>query len=107
MKPRLLIAGALLAAGACHAQTVPTAASDHWSRPAPAATVKYDDASPLKPESDSGSHFKFKERRSARPMRNDAMDAAGKAPVMGGNRIGRDGRPTVNCVATPMDPLCR
>jgi len=107
MPLRLLFATALLAAGALHAQTTPTAASDRWSQPAPASTVKYDDASPLRPESGSDSHFKFKEPRTSRPMRNDAMEAAGKAPVMGGNQIGRDGRPTVNCAATPMDPSCR
>ena len=107
MTLRLLFASALLAAGAVHAQTTPTAASDRWSQPAPASTAKYEDANPLKPKSDSDNHFKFKERRGATPMRNDAMEAAGKAPVMGGNQLGRDGRPTVNCAATPMDPACR
>jgi len=107
MNPRLLLASALLAATAVHAQTRPVGANDRWSPPAPASTVTYDDAGSLKPASDAGSHFKFKERRPARLMRNDAMEAAGKAPVMGGNQLGRDGRPTVNCAATPMDPSCR
>ncbi|MDE1963100.1 MAG: hypothetical protein KGI42_04215 [Xanthomonadaceae bacterium] len=107
MNPLLLFAAALLAAGAAYAQTAPTAPSDAWSRPAPASTATYDDAHPLKPEPDAASPFKFKARRSARPLRNDAMEAAGKSPVMGGNQIGRDGRPTVNCAATPMDPSCR
>lgn len=107
MNLRLPLAAALLAVGALHAQTAPTAPSDRWSQPAPASSVKFDDAGPLKAESESASHFKFKERRNARPTRNDAMDAAGKASVMGGNQIGRDGRPTVNCAATPMDPSCR
>jgi hypothetical protein len=93
------------------AQNAP-AASDSWSRPAPASSVaaqpSYGNGSGLRESAgSSGSHFKFKEKRDARPQTNAALEATGKAAVMGGNEIGRDGRPTVSCAQTLMDPACR
>lgn len=93
------------------AQNAPVA-SDSWSRPAPASSAaaqpSYGNGSGLRESSGTdGSHFKFKEKRDARPQPNAALEASGKAPVMGGNEMGRDGRPTVSCAATPMDPACR
>lgn len=110
MRP-LFVACILAASGAVSAQNAPTptaAASDSWNRPATAgsAAASYRDGSTLKAAA-SESHFKFKEPRDAHPQRNAALEASGKAPVAGGNEIGRDGRPTVSCAQTPMDPACR
>lgn len=102
----------LLVSASAFAQAAPVA-SDGWIRPAAASSAaaqpSYGNGSGLRESSDSsaGSHFKFKERRDAHPQRNAALEASGKAPVMGGNQMGRDGRPTVSCAQTPMDPACR
>lgn len=113
MPMRLLFVGLLIvAAGGTEAlaQSAP-AASDSWSRPASAGSVaarpSYGNGAGLRESSGTdGSHFKFKEKRDARPQPNAALEASGKAPVMGGNEMGRDGRPTVSCARTPMDPAC-
>ncbi|HET6431748.1 hypothetical protein [Dyella sp.] len=106
------IACVLAASSTAFAQSVPAPAanpSDRWSPPPPAAassaSADYRDGAGLKPAAPS--HFKFKESRDPHPQRNAAREASGKAAVMGGNEIGRDGRPTVNCPQTPMDPACR
>jgi hypothetical protein len=109
MRP-LFIACLLAASAAAFAQSASTptaAASDSWNRPATAGSVaaSYRDGSTLKATA-SKSHFKFKESRDTHPQRNAALEASGKAPVAGGNEIGRDGRPTVSCAQTPMDPAC-
>ena len=114
MSMRLLFVSLLVivAAGVdASAQTAP-AASDSWSRPASASSAaaqpSYGNGSGLRESAgSSGSHFKFKEKRDARPQTNAALEATGKAGVMGGNEVGRDGRPTVSCAQTPMDPACR
>ena len=111
MMRTFVLALTLTASGAVFAQTTSTptqAASDSWSRPAASASAaaSYRDGSELKTAAPE-SHFKFKEQRDTHPQRNAALEAAGKAPVMGGNEIGRDGRPTVSCAQTPMDPACR
>lgn len=112
MSMRPLFASLLLLITApAFAQTAP-AASDRWSRPAAASSAaaqpSYGNGSGLHESSDraSGSHFKFKEKRDMHPQPNAALEASGKAPVMGGNAMGRDGRPTVSCAQTPMDPAC-
>lgn len=101
----------LLAGGLAQAQSA-APASDAWSRPAPAASA----ASPAHPgygqppgsgESQRQVHFKFKERSSTPPRPNAALEASGKAGVGGGSTLDRNGRPTVNCMQTPMDPACR
>ncbi len=102
----------IVAAGVdASAQTAPVA-SDSWSRPAPASSTaprpSYGNGSGLRESAgSSGSPFTFKEKRDVRPRPNAALEAAGKAPVMGGYEMGRDGRPTVSCARTPMDPACR
>ncbi|HEX5304945.1 MAG TPA: hypothetical protein VFW82_02540 [Dyella sp.] len=115
MPMRLIFVALLITAAAgaeAAAQSAP-AASDSWNRPAAAASSaakpSYGNGSGLRESSDShtASHFKFKEKRDARPQPNAALEASGKAPVMGGNAMGRDGRPTVSCAQTPMDPACR
>jgi hypothetical protein len=105
----LLITAAV--AGEAVAQTAP-AASDSWSRPASASSAaaqpSYGNGAGLRESAGSdGGHFKFKEKRDAHPQPNAALEASGKAGVMGGSEIGRDGRPTVSCARTPMDPACR
>ena len=112
MSKRLLLVPLLViaAAGADVSAQTAAAASDSWNRPASASSTapSYGNGSGLRDDSGrSGSHFKFKEQRDARPQRNAALEATGKAGVMGGNEIGRDGRPTVSCAQTPMDPACR
>ena len=112
MSKRLLLVPLLVIAAAGTDVSAQTAAagSDSWSRPASASSTapSYGNGSGLRDESGrSGSHFKFKEQRDARPQRNAALEATGKAGVMGGNQVGRDGRPTVSCAQTPMDPACR
>ena len=107
----LLMTAAVAAAADAGAQTAPVA-SDSWSRPASASSAgshpSYGNGPERHESSDSsGSHFKFKEKRDARPQTNAALEATGKAGVMGGNEVGRDGRPTVSCAQTPMDPACR
>ncbi|MGA0586862.1 hypothetical protein ACO2Q2_07000 [Dyella sp. KRB-257] len=110
MSKRLLSVPLLIIAAAGADVSAQTAASDSWSRPASASSTapSYGSGSGLRDASGgSDSHFKFKEQRDARPQRNAALEASGKAPVMGGNELGRDGRPTVSCARTPMDPACR
>lgn len=112
MSKRMLLVPLLVivAAGAPVSAQTATAASDSWSRPASASSTapSYGNGSGLHDAAGSSdSHFKFKEQRDARPQRNAALEATGKAGVMGGNEIGRDGRPTVSCAQTPMDPACR
>ncbi len=114
MSMRLWFVSLLLiaASGADASGQTATPASDSWSRPAAAssaaAQTSYGNATGLRDTSgDGGSHFKFKQKRDAQPQRNAALEATGKAGVMGGNEIGRDGRPTVSCAQTPMDPACR
>jgi hypothetical protein len=116
MSMRLLLPLLVLSAGAAQAQSVPTAppaASDSWSRPAASASAAQaygdDHAHPLRTDegSSSGSHFKFKDRKSYEPARNAALEASGKAGVGMGTQMDRNGRPAVNCAQTPMDPSCR
>ncbi|PWK88715.1 hypothetical protein [Fulvimonas soli] len=105
----LLPIAALLPAFAI-AQSAPPAggASDSWSRPASAASTSYAGDPAHRLAGDGDSHFKFKERRNPAqaPRTNAAQQQSGKAPVGGGMEMGRDGRPTVNCASTPMDPSC-
>ena len=106
MSRRLLLLASLLALGAAHAQSVPAPqASDSWNRPAPASTTGYRDAAPTSAHT-SASHFKFKERSPAELPGNAAQEHSGKARVGGMGEMDRDGRPAVNCPATPMDPAC-
>lgn len=112
LRPVLMMAG-LLATGAVLAQTAPAAklppGSDSWGHaPARASSAPgaYADA-PRTDRTQAASHFQFKTSEPAHPMRNEALEQSGKAPVMGGAQLGRDGRPTVSCVSTPMDPACR
>lgn len=116
MSMRLLLPLLVLSAGVAQAQSVPTAppaASDSWSRPAASASAAQaygdDHAHPLRTDegSSSGSHFKFKDRKSYEPARNAALEASGKAGVGMGTQMDRNGRPAVNCAQTPMDPSCR
>lgn len=112
MHSTVLFAFAFAFAGAAWAQSAPQATlppgSDSWSKPAAASTAANAyGASTTSHKDGENSHFKFKESRQAKPERNAALEAAGKAPVMGGGQMGRDGRPTVSCAATPMDPACR
>lgn len=93
------------------AQNAPVA-SDSWSRPGSVSSVaaqpSYGNGSGLRQSSgNDGGHFKFKKKRDAHQQPNAALEASGKAGVMGGNEMGRDGRPTVSCARTPMDPACR
>ena len=88
--------------------SAPSGAGDDWQRPAPASTTTYANT-PTATHEDDGSHFKFRPPRHVelpQPPANEAQRQSGKAPV-GGALIGRDGRPAVNCAATPMDPACR
>lgn len=97
---------ALLVTGVVQAQSVPAPqASDSWSRPAPAATTSYRDPAPISSHPPA-SHFKFKERGPAGLPENAAQEHSGKARVGGMGEVGRDGRPAVDCPATPMDPAC-
>jgi hypothetical protein len=116
MSMRSLLPLLILVAGAVQAQSVPSAppaASDSWSRPAAPASAAQaygdDHAHPLRTDegSSSGSHFKFKDRKSYEPARNAALEASGKAGVGMGTQMDRNGRPAVNCAQTPMDPSCR
>ncbi|MDI3263054.1 MAG: hypothetical protein QJR11_09640 [Fulvimonas sp.] len=87
----------------------PSGTGDAWQRPAPASTVTYATMPTTAPDTGAGTRFKFREPHHAelpQPPANEAQRQSGKAPV-GGALIGRDGRPAVNCAATPMDPACR
>lgn len=107
MVRRLFLLASLLAAGAAQAQSIPAPqASDSWSRPAPTSTTGYRDAAPTSSSSAPVSHFKFKERRPAELPGNAAQEHSGKARIGGMGEMGRDGRPAVDCPATPMDPAC-
>jgi hypothetical protein len=104
--PAFLLAS-LLAAAAAQAQTVPPA-SDSWTTPASASTASYRSGGldPAAPQP-SGSHFKFKERRSPVALPgNAAQEHSGRAAVGGMGSMDRNGRPAVNCPQTPMDPAC-
>lgn len=111
MSMRVLWVMALMSvASAAMAQRVPaTTVGDRWS-PAPVAAASTAplgrSAVALPGDEGPASHFKFKTRRDYRPIRNAAQEQSGKASVMGGGQIGPDGRPSVNCAATPMDPAC-
>lgn len=104
-----LLLAALLVATAAQAQSTPPVprASDSWSQPAPAATVGYREAALPKTTDTSRSHFKFKDRRSyTPPSANAAQQHSGNAAVGSMGTMDRNGRPAVNCPATPMDPAC-
>ncbi len=97
---------AALAPGLASAQ-----ASDSWSRPAAAASAAPYASGPMRSRGEDHSVFKFKDGRStpAAPATNQAVQASGKAGVLGSSFASpqADGRPAVNCAATPMDPACR
>lgn len=109
----LLIVPAFFLVGGALAQTTPVTklppGSDSWSRLPASSSSSADAREGVAQTHKDGenSHFKFKERREPRPDRNAALESSGKAPVMGGSQMGRDGRPGVSCVSTPMDPACR
>lgn len=112
MSCRLLLSVSLiLYAGAALSQSAPVTTlppgSDSWSHAPAAASSAYQAGGEDGYTASNGqaSHFKFKQRREARPDRNAALEQSGKAPVMG--QMGRDGRPPVDCPRTPMDPACR
>lgn len=106
MARRFVLLGCLLVAGAVQAQSVPSPQpSDSWNRPAPASTAGYHEAVPAGGRS-SASHFTFKQRAAVGLPGNAAQEQSGKAKVGGMGEIGRDGRPAVDCPATPMDPAC-
>ena len=106
MLRRSLSIAALLVAGVVQAQSVPAPqASDSWSRPAPATTTSYRDPAPVGSHPPA-SHFKFKEGGPSTLPGNAAQEQSGKARVGGMGEMDRDGRPAVNCPATPMDPAC-
>lgn len=109
----LLIVSALLLAGSALAQTTPVTqlppGSDSWNKPpaSSSASVAGSEGVAQTHKDDENSHFKFKQRREPTPDRNAALEHSGKAPVMSDNQMGRDGRPGISCVNTPMDPACR
>jgi hypothetical protein len=106
MLRRSLFVAFVLVGGAAQAQSVPAPqASDSWNRPAPATTTGYRDAAPVSSHPPA-SHFKFKERGPSVLPGNAAQEQSGKARVGGMGEVDRDGRPAVNCPATPMDPAC-
>lgn len=83
---------------AAQAQSVPPAArtSDRWNPSAPTTA-----------SSAHAPHFKFKQPHGyTRPPSNAAQEQSGKASVMNTGAIDRNGRPTVDCPQTPMDPAC-
>jgi hypothetical protein len=109
MRISIVVLASLLVAAATHAQSVPSAsrASDSWDAPAPASTASYRDATALPGSSAKSSPFKFKERRSYVPERdNAALEHSGKAAVGTMGTLDRSGRPAVSCPQTPMDPAC-
>jgi len=100
---------AWLSAFAMAQGTPPAGGGDSWQRPASASTATYANTPTTTSDASDGAHFKFREPRRAelpQPPSNEAQRQSGKAPV-GGALFGRDGRPAVNCAATPMDQACR
>jgi opacity protein-like surface antigen len=101
----VLIASVLLAlaAQAASAQSA-TQASDSWSKPASASTVKYGDSNRASDQQQNG-HFKFKDNRphvtdTARPDPNRPK-AINDNSVFGDNE-----RPAANCAADPRNSKC-
>lgn len=106
MRTPAFMFASLLVAGAVQAQSVPQA-SDSWNTPAPASTAGYRAGGVDPAQRESSSHFKFKERRN--PMElpgNAAQEHSGRAAVGGVGSVDRNGRPSVSCPQTPMDPAC-
>lgn len=110
--PAVLLVGLTLFAGSALAQSAPPPApppssslSDSWAaQPAHSGTAGY--RSDALPGSESGGHFKFKDRKMAMPNDPPPANPMDKAPIMGQGTIGPDGRPPVNCPETPQDPKC-
>jgi len=91
-----------LAMQAGHAQST-SQASDSWSKPASASTVKYGDNS--RGNDQQAGHFKFKDSRphvedNGRPDPNRPK-AINDSSVFGDNE-----RPAANCAADPRDSKC-
>lgn len=109
MRRRLTLLASCLILAVAQAQSVPPAPqrSDSWNRPAPAASTHYRaEATPATPDTPRTSHFKFKQRGPHHLLPdNAAQQHSGKAPV-GMGTIDSNGRPSVNCPQTPMDPAC-
>ena len=101
----VLIASIVLALMVQAAAAQSTAqASDSWSKPAGASTVKYGDSSRSSDQQQSG-HFKFKDNRphvddGARPDPNRPK-AINDNSVFGDNE-----RPAANCAADPRNSKC-
>ncbi|MBP1473454.1 hypothetical protein J7I44_04035 [Frateuria sp. MAH-13] len=110
MRIQVIVLASLLAAAAAHAQSAPSAtgASDRWTAPAPASTVSYRDANALPGTDAKASPFKFKERGNHDPRLpgNAAQTHSGKAGVGTMGNMDANGRPSVSCPQTPMDPAC-
>jgi opacity protein-like surface antigen len=101
----VLIASVLfaLAAQAAVAQST-TQASDSWSKPASASTIKYGDSNRGNDQQQNG-HFKFKDSRphvtdTGRPDPNRPK-AINDNSVFGDNE-----RPAVDCAADPRNSKC-
>ena len=79
-------------------------ASDSWSKPASASTVKYGDSNRGN-DQQQDAHFKFKDSRphvtdSARPDPNRPK------AINDGSVFGDNERPAANCAADPRDSKC-
>ena len=99
----------MLFASTTMAQSVPSAppqASDSWaSHPAAASTTYVNDHSAAG-EPKTKEHFKFKQRSSMGPADQPPPSANDKAAVMGKDRDWQDGRPPVDCAASPHTSGC-
>jgi hypothetical protein len=109
MKTSLIVVACsvLLFASTVIAQSVPsTPPSDSWSTHPASSSTTFSRDSQSSRQSQNKSHFKFKDRNDLGPINQAPPGANDKAAVMGTDRQWQDGRPPVDCGATPHDPSC-